>query len=275
MIRFFRKSPPPTAPARTGGDDATDARRARARALLKRIAPLPLEEEHVLALRIQAWADSPVSDEEQWNRLAARAEDSLALSRSRQDELDMLVGKVRESLDRLEDLSSPLPEAEQARWRRWLADAAETVNRARPHDDTASLRSLLVELRDGEAALRAHAPVGTAPLSDPEWGVLRVNARRLLDEALRLVRGLPSDREARVRARLERLQRQFAEVMDLSDLRAARVLILHLEDTVEDIRGELADEEGRLTVVDRLPPSVPTGESLSGQPRRDPLPPPR
>ena len=266
MIRFFRKTLPPPPPAQSGDGDATDARRARARALLKRIAPLPLEAEHVLALRIRAWADSPVSDEEQWTRLVARAEESLALSRSRQDELELLVGKIRESIDRLEEQSSHLRVEEQTRWRRWLSDAADTVNRARPQDDTASLRSLLVELRDGESALHGHAPAGAVRLSDPEWGVLRTNARRLLDEALHLVRGLPSERESHMRGRLERLQRQFAEVMDLADLRAARVLLLHLEDAVEDIRRELADEEGRQTVVDRVPPAAPPAPALPGAP---------
>ena len=165
----------------------------------------------------------------------------------------MLVGKLRDALDSLQLLVALLPEGEGTRWRRWLADAAESVNQARPHDDTDGLRSLLVEVRDGQSALRSRLPQTSPPEPDAEWGLIRTEARRLLDQALDLARRLPAEREVSLRQRLERLQRQFSEVMDLRDARSARVLLLHLEDTVEDTRHALAAAEGPPTVVDHFP----------------------
>jgi len=205
-----------------------------------------------LSLQIQAWAEA-AGDEGAGERLLfARIDEALARSRARQDEMVLLVGKLRETLDVLRARAEGLPEPERARWRRWLADAAETVNQARPHDDTASLRSLLVELRDGESALRSRQPV--PPSTDAEWAGMRAEARRWLDRALDLSRVLPSDAESHMRRRLERLQRQFSEVMEVRDLRAARVLLLHLEDAVEDIRHALAGTEGAATLVDAPAP---------------------
>jgi hypothetical protein len=257
MLRFFRKPAAPPSPLAT----APDGRRERAQVLLRQAAGLALNEERGFTSRIRAWAESPVPDEAEERALVEQIAAAHQRALAREDEAEVLVGKLRESLDALRALASGLPDPERARWRRWLAQASLTVQEARERHDPATLASLLIEVRDGEHALRTRAcPL---PENDAAWSGRVSQARRLLDHCFHLVRRLPAAREIRLRERLERLQRQFAGALDRGDTRSARVLLIHLEDAEEDIRREIATAEGEVTAS-----GAPVGRSILPKPRR-------
>jgi hypothetical protein len=220
--------------------------------LLRLVSTLPLEQEMEFVTAAQALAAQEASAGD-WKLLQRQAEDAVEAARERHAMVVVLVDKLRIIFDDLRARIDALPEEARRRWRRWLRAAAETVDTARPRDDISALRGLWIEARDVQQAVNQLVPVPASPVVQNELDPLRLAARRLIDEILEEVRRLPSADETRMLARLNRLQGQLSSLFSHNDVRAVRILLLHLQDLREDIRRALLEADGRQTLADFQP----------------------